>query len=427
MVDVDQLPPEWGFRRGQLPPMGASPDGVLRHRAGDYAVPPKRLHDTALLLAHMQTPLKSLSGMGHTCEALSARFPVDLPACLPAGPGVSQPGGCAAAAAAPRPQNTPQQQPQQPAPLPAPRPHQGQPPPPPHTQISGLAAMSTAAGAASATAMAQAAAQDAAAWAAAAVAAAGSGAPAAGGTAAACSERFATDFTAPLPGRLPAEWGVRIGGAGPRQCSGQAGHAEQQVPPPPPPPKQQQQQQQQTAAAAAGPQQPASQASPLADSIEELLQRLQLSTRPGTAAAAAGNPAAAGGAAAAAGRPLAASGRPSTGRPSAASGSAAEPPLGGSAARSGGAVAAMATAAPGNGTALPPAAGGSWEEMVEIKNTCPFASKPSLSRKGKQRTQFILADKGPSTQVRRHPFYLIYCGVAAAQRPKTDELMSPVE
>lgn len=387
MVDVDQLPPVWGFRRGQLPPMGASPDGVLRHRAGDYAVPPKRMHDTALLLAHTQTPLKSLSGMGYTYEALSTGFPVEVPACLPAGPDVSQPGGCDAAAAAPRPQNTPQQQPQQPAPLPAPSSHQGQPPPPPRTQINGLAAMSTAAGAASAAATAQAAAQDAAAWAAAAVAGAGSGAPAAGGTAAACSERFATDFTAPSPGRLPAEWGVRIGAAGPQQRSGQAAHAKQQLPPPPPP-NQQQQQQQQTAAAAAGPQQPASQASPMADSIEELLQRLQLST--GTAAAAAG-------------RPLAAAGRPSTGRPLAASGSAAEPPLGGSAARSGGAVAAMATAAPANGIALPPAAGGRWEEMVEIKNTCPFASKPSLSRKGKQRTQFILADNGPRTQVRRHP------------------------
>ena len=37
--------------------------------------------------------------------------------------------------------------------------------------------------------------------------------------------------------------------------------------------------------------------------------------------------------------------------------------------------------------------------MVQVKNTSPFASKPQLNRKGKQRTQYILADKGPRTQV----------------------------
>ena len=28
------LPPEWGFSRGDLPPIGASPDAMLRHAGG---------------------------------------------------------------------------------------------------------------------------------------------------------------------------------------------------------------------------------------------------------------------------------------------------------------------------------------------------------------------------------------------------------
>lgn len=37
-------------------------------------------------------------------------------------------------------------------------------------------------------------------------------------------------------------------------------------------------------------------------------------------------------------------------------------------------------------------------KQTMLLSRCPFASKPSLSRKGKQRMQYILADKGPRMQ-----------------------------
>ncbi len=47
---TSQIPAEWGFQAGDLPPMGASPDGLIRHRATAPPPPPTALPKPQSLL-----------------------------------------------------------------------------------------------------------------------------------------------------------------------------------------------------------------------------------------------------------------------------------------------------------------------------------------------------------------------------------------
>ena len=122
-----------------------------------------------------------------------------------------------------------------PVPQPQSQPLRQQAPPPPKRQLHALPKTAAAAAAANA-------AQAAAAWAAAAVAGA---------------ERFATDFRPPPPAQLPSEWGLRLAGV----------PAVAQQPPP-----------SQQSPPAQRPSKP-NHASKVTDSMEALLQKLQLDTR----------------------------------------------------------------------------------------------------------------------------------------------------
>jgi len=47
---TSQIPAEWGFQTGDLPPLGASPDGLIRHRATAPPPPPTALPNPQSLL-----------------------------------------------------------------------------------------------------------------------------------------------------------------------------------------------------------------------------------------------------------------------------------------------------------------------------------------------------------------------------------------
>jgi len=47
---ASQIPAEWGFQAGDLPPLGASPDGLIRHRATAPLPPPTALPKSQSLL-----------------------------------------------------------------------------------------------------------------------------------------------------------------------------------------------------------------------------------------------------------------------------------------------------------------------------------------------------------------------------------------
>ena len=59
-----QIPPEWGFRTEDLPPLGASPDGLIRHRAKAPPLPPTALPSPNGLL-HKQASHRDMSHNRH--------------------------------------------------------------------------------------------------------------------------------------------------------------------------------------------------------------------------------------------------------------------------------------------------------------------------------------------------------------------------
>ncbi|KAA6424952.1 MAG: hypothetical protein FRX49_05126 [Trebouxia sp. A1-2] len=52
---TSQIPAEWGFQAGDLPPLGASPDGIIRHSATAPPPPPMALHKPHQSLLQSQT------------------------------------------------------------------------------------------------------------------------------------------------------------------------------------------------------------------------------------------------------------------------------------------------------------------------------------------------------------------------------------